>query len=126
VYATNAPRARTERCPSVERLLATTQSWDYDPAGNRDLATANGVTNDYSANPVNEYYSITGFPVAPQHDDNGNATNWNVRPGGLPSAALLSSVFNWNINNELIVLISQAFKQKFFFSIGIGPLFRKP
>jgi RHS repeat-associated protein len=82
--------------------LSTTQSWNYDPAGNRLTAVTNGSTTTYQANAVNEYFSITGgghVPPAPTYDDNGNATTWNVQP--LLSPGLLSSVFEWNINNEL-------------------------
>lgn len=76
-----------------------TNSYVYDPAGNRNLATTNGVTNDYSANSVNEYTTITGFPVAPLHDDNGNLTSGSVFPLG--SSSLVSCVFTWDIHNQL-------------------------
>ena len=76
-----------------------TNSYLYDPAGNRDLVTTNGLTNDYSANALNEYFGITGFPAVPAHDDNGNLTSGSVLPLGSPS--LVSCVFTWDIHNQL-------------------------
>ncbi|MFN4874211.1 MAG: RHS repeat-associated core domain-containing protein [Akkermansiaceae bacterium] len=39
-------------------------------------------------------------PTNPTHDDNGNATTWNIRP---PSSGILASAsFYWDINNQLV------------------------
>jgi RHS repeat-associated protein len=80
--------------------LSTTQSWNYDAAGNRSSATTNSATTTYLANTVNAYTSITGAPAPPMYDANGNAISYPVKPVG--SSTLVSGVFTWNINNELI------------------------
>lgn len=80
--------------------LSTTQSWNYDAAGNRSSATTNGSTTTYTANSVNEYVTWSGGILPPSYDPNGNQINSTVRPLG--SSSLVSSVFSWNINNELI------------------------
>ena len=77
--------------------LSTTQSWNYDSAGNRSTATTNGSTTSYTANSVNEYLSIN-YPLStpnPSYDPNGNTLSL-PRPDG--TALGLA----WNINNELI------------------------
>jgi RHS repeat-associated protein len=80
--------------------LSTTQSWNYDAAGNRSSATTNSATTTYLANTVNAYTSITGAPAPPMYDANGNAISYPVKPVG--SSTLVSGVFTWSINNELI------------------------
>ena len=80
--------------------LSTTQSWNYDPAGNRSSAITNGATTTYLANTVNEYTSITGSPAPPMYDANGNAISYPVKPLG--SGVLVSCVFSWDINNQQI------------------------
>ena len=80
--------------------LSTTQSWNYDPAGNRNSATTNGATTTYLANSVNEYTTITGSPAPPMYDPNGNAISYPVKPLG--SGVLVSCVFSWDINNQQI------------------------
>jgi len=80
--------------------LATTQSWNYDAAGNRSSATTNGISTTCLANSVNAYTSITGAPAPPMYDANGNAVSYPVLPPG--SGSLVSGVFTWDINNQLI------------------------
>jgi RHS repeat-associated protein len=50
----------------------------YDPIGNRQTYTANGTTNRYAANALNQYTNITaGSVVVPLYDLDGNLTNYN-------------------------------------------------
>lgn len=86
--------------------LTTTQSWNYDLAGNRSTATTNGATTSYTANSVNQYLSIN-YPLStlnPSYDPNGNLLTGTVLPLG--SSSLTSCVFTWNINNELISAVN--------------------
>lgn len=78
--------------------LSTTQSWNFDAAGNRQSATTNSVNTNYTANSVNEYTSISGGgfqPPSPTYDANGNTLTL-PRPDGT------ALTLTWNINNEQI------------------------
>ena len=48
----------------------------YDPIGNRQLASANEVTNLYQANELNQYTNINEGAVEPVYDADGNMTSY--------------------------------------------------
>ena len=62
----------------------------YDPIGNRQLASANEVTNLYQANELNQYTNINEGAVEPVYDADGNMTSYG------------SLQFTWDAENRLV------------------------
>ena len=62
----------------------------YDPIGNRQLASANEVTNLYQANELNQYTNINEGAVEPVYDADGNMTSYG------------SWQFTWDAENRLV------------------------
>ena len=72
-------------------------SYAYDPIGNRQFASANGTTNRYAANALNQYTNITsGSVVVPRYDLDGNLTNYN------------GWTFTWDGENRLVLASNAA------------------
>ncbi|NCC92785.1 MAG: hypothetical protein EOM10_05825, partial [Opitutae bacterium] len=66
----------------------------YDPIGNRQLASANEVTNLYQANELNQYTNINQGAVEPVYDLDGNMTQ------------LGPWAYDWDGENRLISVSS--------------------
>ena len=66
----------------------------YDPIGNRQLASANEVTNLYQANELNQYTNINAGVVEPIYDPDGNMTLFGLW------------TYAWDAENRLISVSS--------------------
>ena len=112
-YAYDALSRRTQRLDTTDSALTTntfsynvrselidatmgtnTYSYAYDPIGNRQLASANEVTNLYMANELNQYTNINAGAVEPVYDVDGNMTQFS------------SWQFTWDAENRLISVSS--------------------
>ena len=71
-----------------------TFAYQYDPIGNRQLASANEVTNLYQANELNQYTNINQGAVEPVYDLDGNMTQ------------LGPWAYDWDGENRLISVSS--------------------
>ena len=66
-------------------------NYDYDPIGNRKWSQLNTVTNNYTANQLNQYSAVSGgMTTSPTHDEDGNMT-WDG-----------SFYHSWDAENRLI------------------------
>ena len=87
--------AYNPRSELTTALMGTnTYSYTYDPIGNRQLASANEVTNLYMANELNQYTNINAGAVEPVYDVDGNMTQFS------------SWQFTWDAENRLISVSS--------------------
>ena len=83
------------RSELIDATMGTnTYSYAYDPIGNRQLASANEVTNLYMANELNQYTNINAGAVEPVYDVDGNMTQFS------------SWQFTWDAENRLISVSS--------------------
>ena len=106
-YAYDAVGRRTQRVDSglttnlfgynvrselADAIMGTnTYSYTYDPIGNRQLASANEVTNLYQANELNQYTNINnGVTNVPTCDADGNMLTYN------------GWTLTWNAENRLV------------------------
>jgi RHS repeat-associated protein len=80
----------------------------YDSIGNRKSTAVGSLTlpgsDTYTANSLNQYTSFTegGPAMSPIHDEDGNATTWALRTGGLGSSTQSDVIFVWDGENRLI------------------------
>ncbi len=109
-YAYDAAGHRTQRVDSglttnlfgynmrselVDAIMGTNlYAYVYDPIGNRQLASANEVTNLYQANELNQYTNINAGVVEPIYDPDGNLTQ------------LGPWTYSWDGENRLISVSS--------------------
>ncbi len=109
-YAYDAAGRRTERVDSglttnlfgynmrselADAIMGTNvYAYLYDPIGNRQLASANEVTNLYQANELNQYTNINQGAVEPVYDLDGNMTQ------------LGPWAYDWDGENRLISVSS--------------------
>ena len=112
-YTYDALSRRTQRLDTTDSALTTntfsynvrselidatmgtnTYSYAYDPIGNRQMASANEVTNLYQANELNQYTNINAGAVEPIYDPDGNLTQ------------LGPWTYSWDGENRLISVSS--------------------
>ena len=109
-YTYDALSRRTQRLDTTDSALTTntfsynvrselidatmgtnTYSYAYDPIGNRQMASANEVTNLYQANELNQYTNINnGVTNVPTCDADGNMLTYN------------GWTLTWNAENRLV------------------------
>ena len=85
------------------------RAYAYDRTGNRLTSAEAGAITSYfgdtagtvhGANGLNQYMSVSTFPVAPAYDDDGNQTTGAIRPLG--ATTLTACGFTWDAENRMI------------------------
>lgn len=79
----------------TEALMGTNEyGYAYDPVGNREWSQVNLKTNDYIANELNQYLSVSSITsvVSLSYDPDGNLTNDGAR------------AYIWDAENRLILV----------------------
>ncbi len=85
------------------------RAYAYDQIGNRLTSAEAEVLTSYfgdtagtvhGATALNQYMSVSTFPVAPAYDDVGNQTTGAIRPLGATS--LTACGFTWDAENRLV------------------------
>ena len=85
------------------------RAYAYDQIGNRLTSAEAEVLTSYfgdtagtvhGANRLNQYMSVSTFPVAPAYDDDGNQTTGAIRPLG--ATTLTACGFTWDAENRLV------------------------
>lgn len=77
----NAQEQTKTQEPGTKNTFQPSQTFSYDPAGNRTRTTDNDQTTDYQANENNQYTALhsNGTPYQPEYDKLGNLLHDSTR-----------------------------------------------